>query len=213
MPIVLTSRQLVFSPFVATDLDLLIALHSDPVVSRYLSHDGQPWSREIVEAKLAGFIAEHAARGHSKWKVCLHDGTFVGRAGFAVWPPTGELEIGFTVRRDLWGQGYASECATALLDWVFDSIKVDHVIGFAHEANAASRHVLEKVGMTYMHTQLVSSTPTAFYRVERSQRGKKCKYSQKAVPAPRMERAETGCNSRRGSPPGLQCRGDGIDEL
>ena len=44
------------------------------------------------------------------------------------------------------------------------------IIGFAQERNAASRRVLEKVGMTYVDVQLVSSIPTAFYRFERSQR-------------------------------------------
>ena len=101
MPTVLASRRLLFSPFVATDLDLLMELHSDPVIMRYLSDDGRPWSREVVVEKLADFIAEHAARGHSKWKVCLHDGTFVGRAGFALWPATGELELGFIIRHHL----------------------------------------------------------------------------------------------------------------
>jgi len=42
------------------------------------------------------------------------------------------------------------------------------VIGFAQEVNAASRRVLEKVGMTYIDTRLVKSIPTAFYRFERS---------------------------------------------
>jgi hypothetical protein len=66
MPAVLASRRLVFSPFVATDLDLLMELHSDPEIMRYLSIDGRPWSREVIVGKLSDFIAEHAARGHSK---------------------------------------------------------------------------------------------------------------------------------------------------
>ena len=173
MPTVLMSPRLAFSPFVATDLDLLIELHSDPEIMRHLSPDGRPWPREVIVEKLADFMAEHAARGHSKWKVCRHDGTFIGRAGFAVWPPTGELELGFIVRRKLWGQGYATECAAALLDWVFDATGVDHVIGFAQERNTASRRVLEKVGMTYVDMQLVSGIPTSFYRFERSHHGGK----------------------------------------
>jgi hypothetical protein len=56
---------------------------------------------------------------------------------------------------------------------VFDGTGTDHVIGFAQEVNAASRRVLEKVGMTYVETRLVSGIPTAFYRFERPQRGEK----------------------------------------
>ena len=59
----------------------LIELHSDPQIMRYLSADGRPWPHEIIVEKLADFIAERAARGHTKWKVCLHHGTFIGRAG------------------------------------------------------------------------------------------------------------------------------------
>src|SRR5262245_3573613 len=51
MSTVLISPRLAFSPFVATDLDLLIELHSDPEIMRYLSPDGRPWPREVIVGK------------------------------------------------------------------------------------------------------------------------------------------------------------------
>jgi ribosomal-protein-alanine N-acetyltransferase len=69
--------------------------------------------------------------------------------------------------RSHWGQGYATEAAGALLDWIYRVQPVDHVIGFAIAEHKASRRVLEKVGMVFTGIQDVDGNPSAFYRHNR----------------------------------------------
>jgi [ribosomal protein S5]-alanine N-acetyltransferase len=59
-----------------------------------------------------------------------------------------EIELGYHVRRDLWGQGYASEAARACRDYGFENLKVDRLISLIRPENLASRRVAEKNGMT-----------------------------------------------------------------
>jgi RimJ/RimL family protein N-acetyltransferase len=164
----LTTDRLSFQPFTRDDLPLLVELHGDPAVMRYLSAGGQAWSEEILAGKLARFVAEQAERGFSKWQVRRRqDGRFIGRAGFS--PFEGDVELGFILGREAWGHGYASECARALLAWMFrEHPEIGRIVAFARTDNRASRRVLEKVGMTPTGMRLVNGFEHAFYEARRS---------------------------------------------
>lgn len=142
-PILATSR-LVFRPFTHADFDLLATLHRDPEVGRYM---GGVWSDERIAEALARFVAEHAERGHSKWAVFTRDGGFVGRAGVSLWPATGELELGYSLTPEHWGQGLATEAARAIADWTFAHTSVSRLIAFADLQNYSSQRVLARIGM------------------------------------------------------------------
>ena len=124
----LSTDRLVFRPFTPGDLPLLADLNNDPDVMRHLSADGQPWPAHVLAAKLERFIAEQAKHGFSKWKVHRRDdGRFVGRAGFS--PFEGDVELGFILKRELWGAGYATECAQGLLAWIErEHSEIDRVV-------------------------------------------------------------------------------------
>jgi RimJ/RimL family protein N-acetyltransferase len=162
-----TSR-LEFRPFSMSDLEVLIDLHSDPDVMRWLTPDGRMWSQAELEARLRGFVSSQEMHGFSRWKVHRRDtGELIGRAGFAVYPPTGEIELGFSFRKSAWGQGYGSECAGALVNWLFQTDpKVDHVIAFAQPANVGSCRILEKIGMRPTHVEEIGGAPYRFYRLD-----------------------------------------------
>lgn len=56
-------------------------------------------------------------------------------------------DLGYTLRRDLWGQGYATEAARALVDFGVDVLHLHRIWATCHVDNAASARVLEKIGM------------------------------------------------------------------
>lgn len=141
----LETARLVFRPFTNADFDLLATLHRDPEVGRYM---GGVWSDERIADALARFVAEQAERGHSKWAAFTHDGAFVGRAGVSLWPATGELELGYSLMPEYWGQGLATEAAQAVADWTFAHTEVSHFIAFTDLKNYSSQRVLERIGMT-----------------------------------------------------------------
>jgi len=57
-------------------------------------------------------------------------------------------EVFYGLVRSKWNRGYATESAKAMLDFGFNEIRLDRVIGFIHPGNIASRRVLEKAGLT-----------------------------------------------------------------
>ncbi len=59
-------------------------------------------------------------------------GRFLGRVGLKYWPQFDETEVGWVLRRDAWGHGYATEAARACLDWGFGNLAIPY-----HPDNAA----------------------------------------------------------------------------
>jgi RimJ/RimL family protein N-acetyltransferase len=75
---------------------------------------------------------------------------FVGGAGLFPLEWEGpEIEVAYHVVPSLWGRGYATEAAAGLLEAAWRETDLDQVVAVAFPDNAASRRVLEKLGMTY----------------------------------------------------------------
>jgi len=55
--------------------------------------------------------------------------------------------MGWRLRRDAWGQGYAIEAARACLDWAWSNLKADRIVAITVPANRASWSVMERLGM------------------------------------------------------------------
>ncbi len=150
---VLETERLRLTNWLPTHIGDLLALHGDPEVSRYLSADGQPEDLAQAEERLTLWARNFAEHRMGKLRATdKRTGEFVGRAGFGIYPPTGEPEIGYALLREHWGKGYAVEAASGLRDWIFRETDWDHFIGFADVRNAASLAVLERIGMTRTHT-------------------------------------------------------------
>jgi [ribosomal protein S5]-alanine N-acetyltransferase len=94
---------------------------------------------------------------------------FVGRAGLETWPETGEFELGYSFRRECWGQGYASEATRAILNWAFENTDLNGITAMAALDNIASRRVLEKSGLRYLETRAINTVPHAIYRITRDE--------------------------------------------
>ena len=77
------------------------------------------------------------------------------------------MEIGYTLARDAWGRGYATEAAMALVEHARTALSGRAGrCATVDPANAASRHVLEKVGMTADGERIAYGRPHAVYAVE-----------------------------------------------
>lgn len=91
------------------------------------------------------------------------DGAFVGRAGFGLHPPRGEPEIGYALLPQYRGQGYATEAASALRDWLFRETGWDYFIGFADVRNAPSLAILRRIGMVPTHVDVYDGITAQFH--------------------------------------------------
>lgn len=166
------TERLLLQSWEPDQLDDVIALHSDPVVAQYLTAAGTPWSAAYARDSLASWIELFNTRRLGKLRaVRKSDARFIGRAGFGIYPHTGEPELGYTFFREYWGQGYATEAAAGLRDWYFAHTDATHFIGLADIRNIASITVLKKIGMTPTHiSEAEPGFTVQFLIMERGQR-------------------------------------------
>lgn len=170
--IIIEADRLLFMPFAAGDLGLFRDLHSDPEVQRFMSPDGLAMPEEIAREQFARQIETQARYGFSKWKLCLKDGRFIGRAGLSPFERTNEVELGYVLKQDMWGHGFATEAAAAVARWAFTNLQIDHVIAFTHPQNTASQRVLQKVGMSDLGPRDMGfEQPARVFRLDRQQAG------------------------------------------
>jgi RimJ/RimL family protein N-acetyltransferase len=163
------TERLVLSGWRREQLDDLVRMHGDPEIARYFTASGAAWSREKCAESLDIWIELFDSQRLGKLRVRRKsDGAFVGRAGFGIHEPTGEPEIGYTLFREFRGEGYATEAATALRDWIFRETDWDHFIGFAHVDNAPSIAVLKRIGMTETGVEDFKGMPCLFHVLEKA---------------------------------------------
>ncbi|HEY7429576.1 MAG TPA: GNAT family N-acetyltransferase [Streptosporangiaceae bacterium] len=160
------TERLALRRFTPGDAANLLALDSDPAVMRFL--DRRTTSLSQVEAEvLPRFLDFHRAHPGFGWWVAglRHDGTFIGWFGLrAVTPADGPMvdwpdatgppaaELGYRLRRDAWGHGYATEGARALVRRAFTGLGVTEVVATTMAVNTRSRAVLAKAGLTHVRT-------------------------------------------------------------
>lgn len=156
--------RLVLSGWRADEFADLMALHGDPLVARYLDADGVPWSEDKAAARFALWQDNFARHRMGKLRVTRKsDGAFVGRAGFGLFGDKQEPEIGYALLPAFHGQGYASEAAGGLRDWIFAETDWDYFLGFADVRNAPSLAVLARIGMEKTHVAVIDAQTCQFH--------------------------------------------------
>ncbi len=145
---ILETPRLVAVMWEPDDAGLIHELHSTIETTRYLS-GAAPWSREKAEERLRNWFGEQERDGATKYKILSRDdGRFIGRAGFSLLGgERQDFELGYSLRFQEWGKGYATEIAGELAEWFFERNFAQQFIAFTHPDNAASQHVLTKIGM------------------------------------------------------------------
>jgi ribosomal-protein-alanine N-acetyltransferase len=150
-----------------TDVDLpdLIAMHSDPRVMATL---GGLRSLDELDGSNQRLLAGWENDGFSWWIARYRlDGTFVGRGGLRRVQVGGrdEVEIGYGLAAEFWGQGLATEIAEASVRVGFAVLRLSELICFTLPTNTRSRRVMEKAGFRYERDGEHAGLPHVFYRL------------------------------------------------
>jgi RimJ/RimL family protein N-acetyltransferase len=143
------TERLAFRPMTFDDLDDMAALLGDPVVMRYY-----PRVRDRTEARawIAWNLGLYDDEGYGLWIVTLRaTGEFLGDCGLTPQQVDGvtELEVGYHIRADHQGHGYATEAATACAAHARDILHAERLIAIINPENVPSQRVAEKIGLTH----------------------------------------------------------------
>jgi RimJ/RimL family protein N-acetyltransferase len=142
---ILTTERLVLRRLRADEAGTVAEYKNDPEVARYQDWD-LPYPVEDIAAKIAAYIHRPWPCHGSGLNVAIeHDGELIGDFGVG-WDDEGiEAEIGYTLRSEHQGEGFATEALAAVVDRLFLE-GVERVTTSLDPENVASIRVLEKVG-------------------------------------------------------------------
>lgn len=136
------------------DLELFCKMNADDEVMRYFPKK-LTTEESIVFQK--AIVDEFTERGFGLYAVEEKaSGAFVGFIGFhratfeADFTPC--VEIGWRLRRESWGKGYATEAASACLSYGFSELDFKEIYSFTAEINKPSQNVMKKLGMDFVKT-------------------------------------------------------------
>jgi len=146
----ITTPRLTLRPFTKDDLNPLFEILQQPDIFQYFPRPGKP-PLERVERMIAFYIKQAEDYGFSCWAVDLNEtGELIGWCGLNHLPETDEDEVAYLLSQVHHGRGYATEAARASLDFGFDTIGLERIIGLVHPDNIASQRVIEKSGLTFL---------------------------------------------------------------
>jgi RimJ/RimL family protein N-acetyltransferase len=165
----LKTERLILRMFRETDFEQYAAIMCDAEVTRYLG-DGMPLTRADAWRQLAMLLGHWQLRGYGHWAVEeLASGRLVGRVGFfnpEGWPG---FELGWTLGREFWGRGYATEAARRALRFGFKEMAREHVISLIRPENVASIKVAERLGERLERTTELFGTRALVYGISRDE--------------------------------------------
>jgi RimJ/RimL family protein N-acetyltransferase len=148
----LETERMYFRRFQDDDAQLLFELDSDPEVMRFISK-GKPTPLSRIQNKFIPKFLEDYRRSPPEgvWATHLREsGLFIG--WFHLRPDkisTDEMELGYRLKRFVWGRGLATEGSKALLDKSFSQWGYGKVCARTLADNMASRRVMEKAGLCF----------------------------------------------------------------
>ena len=163
--VALTTPRLLLRTFREDDLPLYAALNADPAVVEFLggvpltrefSDEIAAWANEVYEAEGIGLLAVERRE----------DGAFLGMCGLhhlETYPD--DVEVGWRLAHEHWGQGYATEAATAWLELAFGSMGLPRVISVTDPPNVRSLAVMHRLGMVYDHEAEIEEDGERFHAV------------------------------------------------
>lgn len=120
-----------------------------PAVMRWLGGVCDEDQRNAARDRLLSYQREH---GHTFWVVeRKDDGAILGFCGLKrcnqEGGPVGAMEVGWRLREDAWGKGYAKEAALASLDAAFNRFNSDEVVALTVRGNEGSWGLMKRLGM------------------------------------------------------------------
>lgn len=162
------TERLLLRRVTVDDVAELVAIHADPDITRFMG----VWDHASALEWLRG--VDQNWRMHGYGRLAITDrasGRLLGRTGLMFLSQFSETELGWTLRRDEWGRGYATEAARACADWAFGDFEIPYLTSFIEPGNERSVRVASRLGMTPLRSDVFHDRPMIVHAVTRETYG------------------------------------------
>ena len=141
--------RLTLRRFRSEDTDTMVAINADPRVMEYFP---ATMLREATLAHLARISDHWETNGFGLFALEIREnGQMIGFTGLTIptysVPASPCVEVGWRLSPDAWGKGFATEAASACLQWGFSELDLKEIVSFTFAGNTRSRRVMERLGM------------------------------------------------------------------
>jgi [ribosomal protein S5]-alanine N-acetyltransferase len=166
--VLMETTRLLLRTWTLDDTADALAFWGDMEVMRFIDSGRTLGDLDAVSQSLSRAIAAQQTHGFCVWPVIEKaSGRLMGCCGFHAVEDGGELELAFHFARDYWDKGYATEAATACVEYAFGKHGVNRIVASTHPENVASVRVLEKVGFEPAGTKRYGDVDEQLYELAR----------------------------------------------
>jgi len=164
VPLPIDTERLTIREFVPQqDAREMLSVYGDSAVMRFIPGGALADVAE-VRALLEQYVQRSRERGFSSWALVERaTGRLIGDAGLALFGPAQDVELGYTLGREHWDHGFATEAARACLAAAIEHLRPPRVIAVVDEENLASQRVAERIGMIRVDTVETNGRPHALF--------------------------------------------------
>ena len=166
------SERLAFRRYTDEDFHFLCSLLADPEMIRYIGK-GQTRNKSEALEFLYWIYRSYKENPRSGLMLLIRkeDGRRIGHAGLVVQTieDMDELEVGYWVAKEFWGQGYAKEAAEALRDYGLLQLGEKRLISLIQPSNTASQKVAQHIGMAVEKEIMLSGRSVCVYAIEKEE--------------------------------------------
>lgn len=150
---ILTTERLRLREITNDDTEGLIELFSSEESMRFLNFPPVT-NQEEARATVERFAGEYERQEAINWGITLQgDDRLIGNVGTDKWEKSDRrIDVGWTIVPALWGLGYATEAARAMIGWLFVNLDLHRISADCTDGNIASERVMLKCGFTYEGT-------------------------------------------------------------
>jgi RimJ/RimL family protein N-acetyltransferase len=196
--VVIETDRLCLRRVTVDDIEELVEIHADPAIMRFMG----AWDRARALEWLARVDRNWQKRGYGRFVITDRgSGRLLGRTGLMFLPEFSETELGWTLRREAWGHGYATEAAGACANWAFGELEIPYLTSLIEPGNERSIRVASRLGMAPVRNDVFQDRPMIVHAVTRDswlapQSTKRCPEARLADPlSPSSQPKELASNS------------------
>jgi ribosomal-protein-alanine N-acetyltransferase len=145
--VTISTDRLVLREFVRDDFEAIHQYASDPEVVKYM-----PWgpntrdeTRRFIERRIQALVVQ--PRTDYNLAITIDD-ELIGGCGLVIRSQSNKnAEIGYCLKKDMWGKGIATEATASLIRFGFSELRLHRLFALCDTENHGSYHVMEKNGM------------------------------------------------------------------
>lgn len=152
MKSILETERLILRQFNLTDAKFIVELVNTPGWLEFIGDRNIKTEEAAIHYLQSGPIKSYRANGFGLSMVETKDGTPIGMCGILRRDTLENPDIGFAFLPEFMGRGYASEIATAILNYAKSHLNLETVLAITVPTNLKSIKLLEKIGLKYKQT-------------------------------------------------------------